>query len=122
MDTQQLEERSHFYIDAFRRQDYDTLRELLHPEVRQVEPGVDIFGAETVIDFVKKMYDSVLSLDFTVTDIFASEKHDKSVVEFVVTVETQESVKTYRGCDHLTWNGEKIELIEAFLYETIVLS
>lgn len=111
------------YVEAFRNRDYEALDNLLAEDVNQVEPRVDIRGKATVLEFVKKMYDSVESINFVSTRVFASPEDRVSVIEFdvdVTTIVPQDSLSTvtFRGTDHLQWNREgKIEKIEAFLYQ-----
>lgn len=105
------------YVNSFRTKEYETLSELLDDDVNHIEPNVNIRGKSSVIDFIRKMHDTV-DINFVATRIFASEEDFVSIIEFDVDVQTNEKTQTFRGTDHLQWNREgKIEKIEAFLYE-----
>lgn len=124
MKRDELIEKTHQYIDAFRREDYSSMTEILAENIYQTEPGNKIEGREALFGFIRKMYENCRSLNFIATDFFADEEAQRSVVEFHVEVTGHDaSTASFRGCDHIRWNKEgQIESLEAFLYPVAVLS
>lgn len=119
MKREELVEKSHRYIDAFRQENYEMLAELIDEEVTQIEPGKQIEGRDALFDFIESMYKAHKEINFVTTHIFADEQEQKSVIEFWVAITLEDSsIRNFRGCDHLQWNkNEKIQALEAFLYQ-----
>jgi hypothetical protein len=117
-----LFELTHHYVRAFDDRNEELLRDLCSNDITVIDPTNTVIGIEDMMLYIKdEIYNycgNPVDFTFYATNIIADEEQRFSMIEFILEVIHDGKKFVYRGTDHLYWSkDEKIEKIEAFLYE-----